>query len=543
MNVKQTLEQKLQAIEPAATLSVSDKADFQCNVAFSLAKQRHTSPANIANTIADQWNAKHSNLAQVTALNGFLNFMVSDALLSETAQFVTEQQKLPLPTVKPRTVFFDYGGANIAKELHIGHLRSPIIGEALKRVYQAFGHRTIAGAYLGDWGLQMGLVMAAMADQNLTAEQVTLPMLGELYPAASQRKNTDPDFYTRASDITAQLQNYTEPYYTTWQKLRQLSVTQIRHNYERLNCTFDLYDGESTYQKNIPVVLEKLRKAGVLQTSQGALIVDVAQPTDQKPMPPIILQKQNGGYLYATTDVAALYTRAKEYHPDQFIYFTDARQSLHFEQVFRTVRLGNLVPAKTVLTHVPYGTINGADGKPFKTRDGGTIKLEDILNTVSAATTEFAVGLAAIKFADLINNVGKDYIFDLQKCTAFEGKTGPYLLYSVVRINSIFNKVGKFKINFANLSKYTTPAIRDLLIKVLHLTEAYSVAMNSLSLHPITDALYNLANSFAAFYATENISAITDPAKKELYLSMAALTKAALTFGLHTLAIDTVEKM
>lgn len=543
MNVKQTLEQQLQTLEPTATLSVSDKADFQCNIAFSLAKQRHTSPVTIANDLAARWQAQYAASATVTAVNGFLNFMVSDDWLIKTAQFVTDQQKLPLPTVKPRTVFFDYGGANIAKELHIGHLRSPIIGEALKRVYQAFGHHTIAGAYLGDWGLQMGLVMAAMQDANLAAEQVTLPMLGELYPAATKRKNTDPDFYARAADITAQLQNYTEPYYTTWQKLRQLSVSQIRKNYERLNCTFDLYDGESSYQKNIPTVLTKLKQAGVLQTSQGALIVNVVQSTDQKPMPPIILQKQNGGYLYATTDVAALYTRHQEYHPDQFIYVADARQSLHFEQVFRTARLGNLVSPTTQLTHVPYGTINGTDGKPFKTRDGGTIKLEDILTTVSAATTEFAVGLSAIKFADLINNVNKDYVFDLQKCTAFEGKTGPYLLYTVVRITSIFNKVGDYKINFANLPQYLNPTIRDILVKILHLTEAYTVTLHSLSLHPIADALYNLANSFAVFYATENISTITDPAKKELYLSIAALTQTALTYGLHTLAIDTVKKM
>ncbi len=541
--MKQLLEQQLQTIEPTATLSVSDKADFQCNVAFGLAKQRHDSPVLIATAIANQWQNKYAATATVTAVNGFLNFTVSDDLLIKTAEFITQQEKLPLPTVKPRTIFFDYGGANIAKELHIGHLRSPIIGEALKRVHQAFGHRTIAGAYLGDWGLQMGLVMAAMADQGLTAGQVTLPMLGELYPAASLRKKTDPEFYARAATITTQLQNYTDPYYTTWQKLRDLSVTQIRRNYERLNCTFDLYDGESTYQKNIPVVLDKLRQTGVLQTSQGALIVDVAQPTDQKPMPPIILQKQNGGYLYATTDVAALYTRAQTYHPDQFIYIADARQTLHFEQVFRTARLGDLVPADTVLTHVPYGTINGTDGKPFKTRDGGTIKLEDILQTVSAATTEFAVGLSAIKFADLINNVGKDYVFDLQKCIAFEGKTGPYLLYTIVRINSIFNKVGKFRLDFTHLSQYSTPALRDLLIKILHLTEAYTVTLNTLSLHPIAEALYNLANSFAVFYATENISAITDFAKKELYLSMAALTKTALAFGLHTLAIDTVQKM
>lgn len=543
MNIKQTLEQRLQKIVPTATLTVSEKADFQCNSAFALAKQQHQNPTVIANQIAEQWNQQAGDLATATAVNGFINFTLADTQLQAVAEFVTTKHQLPLPTQTPRTIFFDYGGANIAKELHIGHLRSPIIGEALKRVFQAFGHKTIAGTYLGDWGLQMGLVIASIIDQGLDCDQITLPMLGEIYPAASKRKNTDPAFYEQAATITAKLQNLEEPYYGMWQKLRALSVNQIQKNYQKLNCTFDIYDGESTYQPNVEKVITKLQEQGLLEKSQGALVVNVATPTDQKPMPPVIIKKQNGGDLYATSDIAALYTRMQQYHPDQFIYLTDARQTLHFEQVFRVARLGQLVPPSTTLTHIGYGTINGKDGKPFKTRDGGTIKLEDILDTVAGATTEFAVGLSAVKFADLINQVHKDYIFDLQKCISFEGKTGPYILYTIVRINAIFKKVGPFKCDFANLSACMTPSIHNIILDVIKLAEAYNVAANTLSLNAIADAIYHLANSFTAFYAEQNILHETAPKKKVCYLSVAQLTKTALEIGLNTLAIDTVEKM
>ncbi len=543
MNLKQILEQRLQQIEPTATLSVSDKADFQCNSAFTLAKQKHQSPIVIANQIVDTWNQQASDLAIATAVNGFINFTVSTQQLQSIAEFVTSKKLLPLAQQAPRTVFFDYGGANIAKELHIGHLRSPIIGEALKRVFQAFGHHTVAGAYLGDWGLQMGLVLAAIIEQGIDCHQVTLAMLGEIYPAASKRKNTDPEFYERAATITAKLQNMEEPYYSMCQVLRNLSVAQVKKNYCKLNCTFDIYDGESTYQPNVEKVINLLQSKNLVEKSQGALIVNVAKPEDQKPMPPVIIKKQNGGDLYATSDISAIYTRNQTYHPDQFVYITDARQALHFEQIFRIARMAELVPADTILTHVGYGTINGKDGKPFKTRDGGTIKLEDILDTVANATTEFAVGLSAIKFADLINQVHKDYIFDLQKCISFEGKTGPYILYTIVRINAIFAKAGEFQCNFANLSQYMTDNIRKVIISVIKLAEAYNVALNTLSLNAIADAIYNLANAFTTFYTEQNIIRETDSKKQELYLSLAQLTKTALEIGLHTLAIDTVDKM
>ena len=543
MNLKQTIEQALKQIEPTATLSISEKADFQCNTAFALAKQLHQNPNEIAARIATQWNAQHTDLATASTVGGFINFTVNDQQLQKTAEYIIANHKLPLPTQTPRTIFFDYGGANIAKELHIGHLRSPIIGEALKRVFQAFGHKTIAGTYLGDWGLQMGLVIASIIEQGLNCDEITLPMLGEIYPAASKRKNNDAEFYERAATITAKLQNLEEPYYGMFKKLRALSVSQIEKNYQKLNCTFDLYDGESTYQPYVDDVINHLQNKGLVENSQGALIINVAQATDQKPMPPVIIKKQNGGDLYATSDITALRTRMQQFQPDQFVYITDARQNLHFEQIFRVARLAGLVPETTTLTHIGYGTINGKDGKPFKTRDGGTIKLEDILDTVAGATTEFAVGLSAIKFADLINQVHKDYIFDLQKCMSFEGKTGPYILYTIVRINAIFNKVGNFNCDFSNLAQYMTPAIRNVILSIIKLTEAYNVAVNTLSLNAITEAIYNLANTFTTFYAEQNILHESDHTKQQLYLSVAKLTKTALEIGLHTLAIDTVEKM
>jgi arginyl-tRNA synthetase len=551
-NIKQAIESKLSIILPGAVLSVSDHADFACNACFAAAKQTGKSPVELAAAAAAEFNAKYAELAAAAAENGFINFTLTSKVLKQAAEFAVINNALPLPAVKQKTVFFDYGGANVAKELHVGHLRSPIIGEALKRVHEAFGHKTIADAYLGDWGLQMGLVIAEILDRKLNVEKVTTEMLSEIYPAASKRKNTDKEFYNRAAAITLSLQNLEEPYYSMWKVLRELSVTQIEKNYKTLNCTFNFYNGESTYQPYVADVLKALTAKKLLHESQGAMIVDVARTEDNKPMPPIILSKSNGGDLYATSDVAALYARAKTYKPDRFIYITDARQTLHLEQVFRTVKMAGFVTAEIELVHIPYGTINGTDGKPFRTRDGGTIKLEDIFTAVANAAalkspdkkTAVKIGLAAIKFADLINNVRRDYIFDINKCVSFEGKTGPYVLYTIVRINSLLAKSGfNNRPEFSNIDKYLTPTVRSIFVDIIKLTESYTAAINTLSLNTIADAVYNLANDFSVLYAEQNILNMPDKDKQTFLLSVAILTKTALTIGLNTLAIDTVERM
>ncbi len=501
------------------------------------------SPFDIATQIANEWNNSNTQLATATVINGFINFTLSNQALKDTAQFILENNKLPLKQVTKKTIFLDYGGANVAKELHIGHLRSTIIGETLKRLFEAFGHKTIGATYLGDWGLQMGLIIATIIERKIDVHEVTLDMLGEIYPEASKRKNEDQEFYERAADATLKLQNLQEPYYSMWKVLRDLSVKQIEKNFTTLGCTFDIYDGESWYQKNVSTVLDKLQKKKLLKESNGAMIVEVQTENDSRPMPPIVLKKQNGGDLYATSDLSAIYTRMQEYAPDTFVYITDARQSLHFEQVFRTARLGEFIKPETELLHIGFGTINNTDGKPFKTREGGSVKLEDIINIVTSKTTELAVGLSAMKFADLINTPHKDYIFDLEKFSSFEGKTGPYILYTIVRINSILNKAGTFNLDLSKLDKYITPTIHNIIVKIIKLTEAYSLSLNSLSVNAITEAVYNLAGSFSALYSEQNILAETDTDKRNFLLSIITLIKTSIKIGLNTLAIDTVEKM
>lgn len=540
------------------SVSEIDGVDFQCNSAFRLAKGQKKSPIDIATQIAEKFNRHNGDFATADVKNGFMNFVLSNGILQSTADDIIKTNKLPLPQIPIKKIFFDYGGANIAKELHIGHLRSPIIGEALKRVFEDFGCTTVADAYLGDWGLQMGLVIAEILDRKMDVNKISLEDLGEIYPTASKRKNDSTEFYKTAADITAKLQNRQEPYFSMCMTLRKLSVSRIEQNYKLLNCTFDYYNGESSYQSGIDDVLQELKDQDLLHESKGAYIVDVAAKDDNKPMPPIVLVKSNGGDLYATSDISALSMRNQQHHPDQFIYITDNRQQLHFEQVFRCARLANFVPQKTELTHIPYGTINGTDGKPFKTRAGGTIKLEDIFNLVTDKAMEKLVaggyakadrktaekiGIASLKFADLSNNVRRDYIFDIEKCVSFGGKTGAYILYTVARINSLLKKVGAAAIDFSNLGKYIDPFTRNIMVNIIKLAEAYSVAVNSLTLNSIADAVYNLANSFTVFYTNNSIMNEKDGAKKVFMLSVARLTKTAIEIGLKTLAIDTVENM
>ena len=518
-----------------------DGVDYQCNVAFALAKAHGRRPFDVATKIVAGFKCP---LATATAhQSGFINLRLTDVALDHVAKFVVENNALPLAPQAPRTIFFDYGGANIAKELHIGHLRSPIIGEALKRTFKAFGHKTIADTYLGDWGLQMGLVIAQLGDEGFIdgdkfVKPVDLDTFNVLYPRASGRNKTEPEFRERAADITAKLQNKVEPYFTLWQHIRKISVDKIRESYETLGCTFDTYCGESDAAPFVDEVIAKLRTHGAHQ-SQGCLVLDVAHENETRPMPPVILQKTNGGDLYATSDIATIYYRAKKYHPNQFVYTSDFRQELHMEQVFRTARIGGLVPADTVLTHVSYGTMNGHDGKPFKTRSGDTVKLDDIIKMV----TDYAlkkmqkpdrevaqkIGLAALKFGDLANTVRKDYVFDIEKFTAFEGKTGPYLLYTIARINSILEK---------DKTKPTdTAPTREVSTAVVKLADAYTLVTETYSLNPIVDAAYNIANKFNVLYANETI---IGNAKN---IATARLAHCALEIALDTLAIPTVKEM
>ena len=538
MNIKQQIEKTL---GHPISVSTIDICDYQCNACFAIAKEQKVHPMQIASEMASKFKSPLATTEAVAP--GFVNFKITDGALESAVNEILKTGKLPLEKQTPRKIFFDYGGANVAKELHVGHLRPPIIGEALKRVFKALGHETISDTHLGDWGLQIGLVLAQLEDEE--NNDITLEKLNELYPKASKRKDTDTAFYNRAEQITAKLQQSKQPYFGLWKKIISVSVPRIQENYKTLNCTFDTFEGEYKAQQYVDEILTLLKD--VTYKSENCIVMDVKTDSDTRPMPPILLRKSNGGELYSTTDVATIHYRQKEYNPDEYIYVVDFRQELHLEQVFRCVKKGNLVPPETRLVHVSYGTMNGADGKPFKTRTGGTIKFEEVINLITECAskrlsengrsvdieTAQKIGIAALKFADLSNNVRKDYVFDIEKFTSFEGKTGPYLLYTVARINSVLNKANNTPIpNNLTVSKTN----RDVIIKTIKLADSYASAAANYTLNGLVDAVYNLAVAFNLFYAGESII-------KGGHLPLARLVKTAMLFALDTLAITVVQEM
>ena len=565
MNIKQRIEKDLAKAfkalgfsESLATVSVStiDICDYQCNSAFALAKELKKNPLELAKEIAAKFKSDVATCEAVPP--AFLNFKVTDKTLAAEAHMILKSGKLPFASAPARTMFFDYGGANIAKELHVGHLRSPIVGEALKRVFEALGHKTYADVYLGDWGLQNGLILAELELRNIIkdgnfASPITLDLLNEVYPAASKKKDSDAKFKARADEITLLMQQKKAPWFELWKQMRTISVAKIRENYDNLNCSFDFYNGESDAQPIVPVVLDILKKKGLAYENNNCLIMDVAKDSDTGPMPPIILQKHNGGDLYATNDVATIYYRARDFKPDEIVYVTDARQSLHFEQVFRCAKSGGLLPDTITLTHVGYGTMNGKDGKPFKTRAGGTIKFEEVTGMVTEAAqkrlTENGktadarlaqkIGIAALKYADLSNNVRKDYVFDLEKFTSFEGKTGPYILYTIARINSLLGKSGYAK----HSDVVVTEVTRNVLMKAIKLADSFSVAAANYTLNSIADASYALAAEFNLFYANTKILSESDEVVRGGYLALCNVVRTALRIAMNTLAIEVVEEM
>ncbi|MCL2228638.1 MAG: arginine--tRNA ligase [Firmicutes bacterium] len=541
-NIKEQLEKAL-----GHTITESNIAgvDYQCNAAFAIAKKEGAKPSDVATKIIAKVKP---NLRPCfsTHPSGFININVLDKDLSELTEFVLKTNKLPLSTQKPRTIFFDYGGANVAKELHAGHIRPPIIGEALKRTFTAFGHKTFADPHLGDWGLQIGLIFGELElkyKEPSKFPKLTIEMLNVLYPQASKRKSEDKKFHARAEELTLKLQRSEEPWFTKWKEIMDVSVPRIKENYDALGCTFDTFEGEYKAQQFIPKIIADFQKKKVVQESDGCIIMDVKTDSDTRPMPPIIISKSNGGDLYSTTDIGTIFYRQKENNPDEHVYITDFRQDLHFEQVFRAVKKGGLVKPEVVFTHIGHGTMLGKDGKPFKTRSGDTVKLEDVINLVTDAAhkkmqnpclvSAKTIGIAALKFADLSNSVRKDYVFDLDRFTSFEGKTGPYLLYTIARINSILSKTEK-EIQTNNTK---SPLLRDIKVAVMRLGDSFDVATRVYSLNGVIDATYNLASKFNILYANETIQNNAES------IRVARLTRTALCFALDILAIDTVEKM
>lgn len=556
--------------------------DYQSNCAMMLAKKVGEKPFDLAEKIVKNLK-KTEKFEFLVCQPGFINVKVKEQTLSEFANEISRDDHLGIEQVeKSRLVFFDYGGANVAKELHVGHLRSPIVGEALKRVHMALGDEVIADVHLGDFGLQMGLTILQLHEdgyldkffvsnanfEKLKLENVTLDVLNEEYPKASKRKDVDQQFKARADEYTLCIQRHKEPYWTIYNKIRELSVSEIEKNYTLLNTQFDYYYGESDADEAIEEAVQIFVDKGLARESEGALVVDVARegehiPIPKKsedeeqryknPMPPAIIKKYNGGELYATTDIATILIRNRQFKPDEIVYITDARQSMHFEQVFRCCKLAGISPEEQKLSHVAFGTMNGKDGKPFKTRAGGVVKYKDVVDMlVESASKKLAdngivgnndlarrIGVGAMKFGDLSNTVAKDYVFDVEKFLSFDGKTGPYIQYTIARINSL---LAKADVNAGKVSVETTEE-RNIVLAILKLNSSYQIAYDSYSMNSLCLSTFDLASAFSTFYNNHKILTEQNAERKANMLAVCLLVKKCLEKALWTLGIESVEKM
>lgn len=569
------------------TLSFSNRpeeADFQCNSAFMIAKKVQKSPEVVANSIianlnqdvADVWFAKP----------GFINFKIKDETLSKILNEALSNERLGLEELENKqTIVMDYGGANVAKELHIGHLRSPVIGESLARLYNILGNKVITDTHLGDWGLQMGLTVAQLEDDGYIGgyfdstkknKEITLDTLNEEYPKASKRKNEDETFRKKAEEYTKFIQDKKEPYWSVYLNIREISVKRIKANYEKLGCYFDLWYGESNSAEYVDEVVKMFIDKGLTREYEGATIVDVARegeniPIEKKnpddpqlyknPMPPVYLKKSNGADVYDTTDIVTIYQRNKDFNPDRIVYVVDKRQSAHFERCFRAVKMAGISNDSQSLEFLGFGTVNGKDGKPFKTRSGDTIKLEDIINLISDGARKklaengivdneelaLQIGVSAMKFGDLSNAPSKDYIFDIDKFASFEGKTGPYIQYTGARINSLLKKAGmsdKFDyLSNLNLIDIADENQRKIAISFIKLQESYLTSYKENSLSSLCTALFDFASSFSKFYNDTRILTEKDDKKKNSYLALCLLILKALKQATGVLAFEIPEKM
>lgn len=559
-------------------VTASDRLDlcqFQCNGAFSAAKQYHKAPFIVAEQVAEVLKSDGIFSKVEVAKPGFLNLTLKDSYLLEHANAIAADPNLGIPMAdKPSTIVLDYGGPNVAKPLHIGHLRSAIIGESIKRIARAAGHKVIGDIHLGDWGLQIGLVITELqvrypewrcfaADFDPAADEIAplnTALLSEVYPFASKKSKTDEEYAKKAHQATYELQNGRPGYIALWKEILRVSIEDMKGNYEKLGVTFDLWYGESTADRYVPRLMNILAEKNLLTESDGALIVEVADPEDKAPMPPVIVRKSDHSSNYATTDLATIIQREEDFHPDKIWYVVDNRQELHFSQVFRCAKKAGLVPPRTELEFLGFGTMNGADGKPYKTRDGGIMKLEDMIATVTAGAQEKLeasnfvdkadyqdiarkVGVAAIKFGDLINQRSKDYVFDLSKFFSFEGKTGTYLLYTITRINSILKKAGVPVNQPLPLTGVYTDSERELLLKILMGGDVFQRALAEKAPNYLCENAYQLANSFSKFYHDNHIIDEPDEVKKQSWLALISLVRQVLCKHLDLLGIEAVEHM
>lgn len=549
-----------------------DLCEYQCNGALAAAKQYKCAPIQIAKAVAEKLDARDFDMVEAV-MPGFLNLKLSGSFLqSYLEQMRTSEDFGMLKTGAGKTIVVDYGGPNVAKPLHIGHLRSAIIGESLKRLYKFFGYHTIGDIHLGDWGLQMGLIIAELKrrqpdlpyfDPDFTGEYpaqapFTLSELEEIYPAASARKKEDEAFAEQAHTATFELQQGRRGYRALWRHIMNISVADLKKNYENLGVSFESWLGESDADPYIPPMVQDLKDRGLAVESEGAWVIPVAQESDKKEVPPCILVKSDGSAIYATTDLATMVQRMQDFHPDKILYVTDKRQSLHFEQVFRAARKAGIVPETTALEHLGFGTMNGKDGKPFKTRDGGVMRLETLVkdmtdfvrakvveNQIVAADevedTTRKIAMAALKYGDLSNQPTKDYIFDLDRFAAFEGNTGPYILYTIVRIKSILAKYGSWK--NLEIQEPANSYAKDLMIAITKFAPALESALATSAPNLICAYIYELAGCVNKFYHETRILGEENAHKQAGYIALIGLAKDVLEQCIDILGFSAPEKM
>lgn len=554
-----------------------DLCEYQCNGAMAGAKKYHKAPIMIANDVAEKLSDSKV-FAEVQAVApGFLNLKIKNSFFTDYLKEMEKADKFGLDKPeKPMKIVVDYGGANIAKPLHVGHIRSAVIGESVKRILRYCGHEVIGDVHLGDWGLQMGLVITELKerkpdlvyfDDSFTGEYpteapFTISELEELYPTASKKSKEDPEYKAKAMDVTFKMQSGVRGYRAIWKHILNVSVADLKKNYGSLNVDFDLWKGESDVHDIIPGMVEYMKKEGYAHESEGALVVDVKEDTDTKEIPPCMILKSDGASLYNTTDLATIMDRMENIHPDEIIYLTDKRQELYFVQVFRCARKTGLVKPETILKWIGFGTMNGKDGKPFKTRDGGVMRLEVLIRETTeemyrkitenhelseeeAKNTAKLIALAALKYGDLSNQASKDYVFDLDRFTSFEGDTGPYILYTIVRIKSILNKYKEQggSPDTAELMDAVSTSEKDLMMQLAGFKSTMESAGAELAPHKICAYIYDLANAFNRFYHETRILAEENEKRKEGLIALLVLTKEIMGTCIDVLGFSAPDRM
>ena len=555
-----------------------DLCEYQCNGALPAAKVYKKAPIMIAEEIVGKLQDDPAFLTVEAVKPGFINLRLAPEFVSDYLNQMAVSEKFGLEEEKePKTVVIDYGGANVAKPLHVGHIRPAIIGEAVKRIERYFGNNVIGDVHLGDWGLQMGLIIEGIResqpelpyfDPDFTGEYPSEPpfTIGELekiYPAASAKSKVDSEFSIRAHEATLKLQQGNRGYMAIWRHVMNVSVADLKKNYSNLNVEFDLWKGESDAEPYIAPMVQHLRDGGYAVESQGALVVNVQTHEDKKDVPPCIILKSDGATLYATTDLATLVQREEDYRPDKVLYVVDKRQDLHFEQVFRTAKLSGIIRPETKLQFLGFGTMNGKDGKPFKTRDGGVMRLEylisEITDTVKArivenniitgdAVDEIAgiIAVAALKYGDLSNLATKDYAFDMDRFSAFEGNTGPYILYTIVRIKSILAKYLEKMGTMPEASAILPPENqiqKDLMLQVSRFADNLALAYRDTQPNVVCAYIYDLCGAVNRFYHETRIMTEENVEKQKSYIALITLVKRVLETCIDLLGFEAPEKM